>query len=307
MVLNSLFPVFALLAMGALFKRIGLTTDAFLSAADRLIYFIFFPALLFWKIGASKGQALPGSGGGAYLWAAACAVVTIFILSTIYLRLKVTPFQAGSFSQSCYRFNTYIGMAIIVSALGEEGVRTFGVLIGVLIPLINLLAVSTLTWFAGDTYPVRQRIQMTVRALVSNPLIAACLAGIAYSRFVGQFPVFIDNLLRLSASMSLPLAILSIGGSLTLSSLRGHFSTALAAAVFKLVALPLVGYGFLRWFGVTGIPYQVTMVFFVLPASTAIYVLSGQLKSDTRLASAAIVLSTVLSAIPLSMVLASFQ
>jgi predicted permease len=49
------------------------------------------------------------------------------------------------------------------------------------------------------------------------------------------------------------------------------------------------------------------MVFFVLPASTAIYVLSGQLKSDTRLASAAIVLSTVLSAIPLSMVLASFE
>lgn len=46
-----------------------------------------------------------------------------------------------------------------------------------------------------------------------------------------------------------------------------------------------------------------TGVFFALPTSTAIYVLSAQLNSDTELASAAIMVSTVLSFIPLSVAL----
>lgn len=303
MVLDSLFPVFALLAVGALLKRFGLTTTEFLKTADRLIYFIFFPALLFWKIGGGDGAL---SGDAAYLFAAACAVLTVYFISTLFIRFRVSAFQAGSFSQSCYRFNTYIGMAIVVSALGEEGVRYFGILIGFLIPLINVLAVSTLTWFAGETYPARQRLVMTARAIVSNPLIIACLSGIVYSRLGGGFPVFVDNLFRLSASVTLPLALLSIGGSLTFRSLKGNLGVSLTAALFKLVVLPMTGYGFLELFGVEGLPHRVGLIFFALPASTAIYVLSAQLKSDTQLASAAIVLSTLLSAIPLSVVLAGF-
>jgi predicted permease len=43
------------------------------------------------------------------------------------------------------------------------------------------------------------------------------------------------------------------------------------------------------------VPFQTGMIFFCLPTSTAIYVLSSQLNSDTELASAAIVVSTLLS------------
>jgi predicted permease len=58
-----------------------------------------------------------------------------------------------------------------------------------------------------------------------------------------------------------------------------------------------------RRFGVTGEALKVGMIFFALPASTAIYVLSSQLYSDTELASASIVTSTVLSFFSLSAVL----
>ena len=53
MILNNLFPVFALIGLGSLLKHLHLTGEAFLKASDRLVYFIFFPVLLFWKIGAS--------------------------------------------------------------------------------------------------------------------------------------------------------------------------------------------------------------------------------------------------------------
>src|SRR5210317_1033443 len=217
MVLNNLFPVFALLLFGHLLKRVGLTHDAFLKTADKLIYYIFFPALLFWKIGAAASDQV---GDPGLYKAAICAVISVYVFSSLYIKvLSVPAYQAGSFSQSCYRFNTYIGMAVILNALGEDGARQFSILIGLIIPIINILAVTTLSWYSEKKVPLLQRMRLTAKALISNPLIIACLAGIAYWKLIGGFPVFIDNTFRLAAFVTLPLALFSIGGTLTLGGM----------------------------------------------------------------------------------------
>ena len=304
MVLNCLFPVFALIVLGVCLKRYGITGDVFLQTADRLVYFIFFPAMLFWKIGGAKtGEGIPWDFCGAAL----SAVAVTYIISAIALKaFRISAFQAGSFSQSCYRFNTYIGMAIILSALGEPGVRYFGILLGFIIPFINVLAVSTLSWYSGTANSPGKRAGMTLKALVSNPLVIACLAGLIYARFINTFPVFIDNTLSLVSMVTLPLALLSIGGTLTVKSLAGNIRPALVAAMIKLMILPLIGFGFLNLFSVNTIELQTGMIFFTLPASTAIYVLSSQLGSDTELAGASIVLSTMISFLSLSIALLIF-
>ena len=291
MVFNSLFPVFVLLVLGYLFKRFRLTDTPFLKTADKLVYFIFFPALLFWKIGGSSPDT---ASSGNLLLAALLVSLIIFLASSAGIRLfGITAFQAGSFSQSCYRTNTYIGMAVIINALGESGVRYYGFLLGFIIPIINVMSVALMIWFAEHRFDWKERILLTSRALVSNPLIIACLAGLFYSRTLGTFPPFVDNALRLSASIALPMALLSIGAALNLDKLGGHLRPSLLAATFKLVLTPLAGYFVLNWLGVAGTAFKVGMIFFALPTSPAIYVLSSQLSSDTGLASASIVLSTI--------------
>jgi len=304
MVLNSLFPVFALIVLGHALKRWHLTNEMFLKTSDRLVYYIFFPAMLFWKIGGA-------SGGAVVDWrlcqAALAALAVQYLASTLAIVLTdISDFEAGSFSQSCYRFNTYIGMAIIINAAGEEGVRQFGILIGLLIPLINVLAVSTLIWFSGRKVPLWERSRLTLTALISNPLILACIAGLIYARWVRMFPEFIDNTLRLISLLTLPLALLSVGGALTIDGLRGHFRVALAGSLLKLMLFPALGFCFMSWFHVAALPFKVGMIFFALPTSTAIYVLSSQLNSDTDLASAGIMLSTILSFASLTLVLLLF-
>ncbi len=301
-VLDSIFPVFGLILLGTILKRLRFTTDEFLGISDRLVYFVFFPALLFWKIGSASTISIDWSLYAALL----CALLTVFALSCLCIRaFKVTDYQAGTFSQSCYRFNTYIGMAVIINALGEEGVGIFGILIGIMIPVINLLAVSTLIWHSGKTYATRERNRLLARSLISNPLIIGCVAGILYANVFERFPGFIDNTLRLTSFVTLPLALLSIGGSLTLSKFHRYYRTALLATGIKLLALPLCGYFFLKVFNINGIPFKVAMIYFALPASTAIFVLSSQLNSDTDLASASIVISTIFSLISLTVVLAT--
>lgn len=301
MVLQSLFPVFCLLLLGAGLRRLKLTNDVFLKTSDRLVYFIFFPVMLFWKIGGTAAAADVNLG---YIQAALCAFVSTFVLSTIFIKLLPVPdFKAGSFSQSCFRFNTYIGMAIVMNASGEDGVLYFSILVGLLIPIINVLAVTILIWFSGQRVNARQRLAITLRAMITNPLIIACLAGMLFARAVGHFPVFLDNTFRLMTHVTLPLALLSVGGSLTLAGLRENLTLAAAGTIFKLLILPVSGFFFLNLFQIDGLPFKVTMIFFSLPTSTAIYVLSSQLHSDTQLASAAIMLSTLLSFVSLSIAL----
>jgi hypothetical protein len=254
--------------------------------------------MLFWKIGSAHPTALVDK---RFFLAVFAALLCIFVLSTLYIIfLKVPDFQVGTFSQSCYRFNTYVGMAIILTAMGETGVQYFGILIGMVIPAINILAVTILIWYSGAVYTARQRILITLKALGSNPLILACLAGYWFSKTGLSFPVFISNTFQLASWATLPLALLSIGGALDFKTLKGYLRLAAVGSVFKLCLLPLIGYGFLILFKVNHEPFKVAMIFFTLPASSAIYVLSSQLNSDTQLASASIVLSTILSFFTLS-------
>ncbi|NLX19404.1 MAG: AEC family transporter [Desulfobulbus sp.] len=299
--LNALFPVLALIAFGAAAQNWHITDTAFFRTSDRLVYFVFFPLMLFWKIGAAP---LHFGDGWRYLSASFMTVITVCILSLLYIRLRpLTSFQAGSFNQGCYRFNTYIGMAVLINAFGEAGVQLYGILIGLIIPVINVLCVSVLIWYDTSSNRTGNRFAITVKNLLANPLIIACVCGILYSKLIGFFPTPVDNTLKMMSQVTLPLALFSIGSSLTFSSLRANIGPACMAAVFKLALLPLIGLVYLWLFNVTGLAWKVSLFFFALPTSTAIYILSSQLNSDTELASAIIVTSTLLSFVSMSLVL----
>ncbi|MDR3630491.1 MAG: AEC family transporter [Desulfocapsaceae bacterium] len=298
-ILNSLFPIVALLLFGSILKRRGFTDSTFFQTSDRLIYYFFFPVMLFWKIG---GASLDKGIDWNFCLASLCSLTAMFALSILIIRpCRISNFQAGSFSQSCYRFNTYIGVAVILNSLGTEGVKYFGILLGFAIPLCNLFAVSALIWFSGQEVDLRRRVRMLSMALVSNPLILGCLAGIVYARLFRGFPVCIDNFFSLISMATLPMALLSVGGVLTFAGVQENLVVSLLASALKLVVLPLLGWLFYHLFHVAGLPFKAGMLFLCLPTSTLIYVLSSQMNSDTRLASSAIAFSTILSFIPLSL------
>jgi malonate transporter len=300
-IFNNLVPVFALMAVGHFMGRIKFVEKGFFTSADRVVYFIFFPVMLFWKIGGTDSAE-------SINWALTSTVLGLltgaWLLSLVYAKFTKMPAnQVGAFSQCCYRFNTYVGLAVILSALGEDGVTEFGILISVVIPYLNVLAVSTLIWFSQEEYSGKQKFILLFKAMLANPLIIGCLAGLAYSLFKTPFPAFFDNTFRLLSVAALPLALLSIGNSLNFDMVKGYLKPALAATVIRQAVLPLVGYFVLSALVLDDMPFKTAMLFLAMPTSTTAYILSGQLGSDPRLASACIVMSTVLSFFSMSAVI----
>lgn len=304
LVLNSILPVFAVIALGGFLKRSAMIDENFVRVSDRLVYYIFLPLLLFWKIGKPSGTAIID---WRFIAGALLAIFTVFVLGLIIVKaLKMPDRAVGSFSQSCYRFNSYIGIAVIVTALGENGVKEFGVLIGFAVPFINVLAVSSMIRYSGQKDSEGQRWLFLLKSVVANPLIISCLLGILYSNLGIPFPILVERLLNLMSAMSLPLALISVGGSLTFSKFRGHFTYSLIAAVCKLVALPALGYLFLKQLSIAESALKVAMIYFALPTSPQNHILSALLNSDPDLATSAVVLSTMLSIVSLSVILILF-
>jgi predicted permease len=301
MILDNLLPVFALIAGGALLRWRGLTNVAFLRTGDRLVYYVFFPVLLFWKIGGNAaGPAVPWR-----WWAAGLGTILVmWLVSLVFIGLARMPRpSAGAFSQATYRFNTYVAIAVVSTVQGDRAVARLGELLAMAIPLCNVLAVVTLIWFSRQSLNQRARVGLTLRSLVQNPLIVACLAGMLWVRLAPPWPLAAENTLRLASSFTLPFALISIGGSLTFDNLRQRLPVAAVATGLKLGLMPLVGWFALALAGLGPADRLTAMLFFAMPASTAMYVLAAQLDGDAELSSAVIVLSTVVSLVSLSVVL----
>jgi predicted permease len=293
-ILTIVLPVFAVIALGALLKRIGLIDATFLQQTNRLVYYVCLPLLLFYEIGRADFLA---SFNGRLVLGSILAVTVTFLASYFYTALRNYPPAArGVFSQGAFRGNiAYVGLAIVFNALGETGLTRAGILMGFLVPFLNLYAIVALLWPHRNNSD--QGIPFLVRQIAFNPLILASFAGIAWSFFAIPTPLLLERSLKISTGMALPLALLAIGAGFSLERLRGDLFTAFLAAGAKLVWLPLLAAGILLGLGVTGTDLEIGVLIAGTPAATANYIMAGQLKGDAELAGTIVMLTTLLSAV----------
>lgn len=291
--LNIVLPVFAVIALGALLKRIGLIDAMFLQQTNRLVYYVCLPLLLFYEIGRADFLA---NFNGRLVIGSVLAVTVTFLGSYAYTAMRGYPAAArGVFSQGAFRGNiAYVGLAIVFNALGQSGLTRAGILMGFIVPFLNLYAIIALLWphransSQGPAYLLRQ--------IAFNPLILASFAGVAWSFFAIPMPLLLERSLKIATGMALPLALLAIGGGFSLARLRGDLFTAALAAGAKLVWMPLLAAGILIGMGVGGTDLEIGVLIAGTPAATANYIMAQQLKGDAELAGTIVMLSTLLSA-----------
>ncbi|KIH75787.1 hypothetical protein SAMN05660860_02919 [Geoalkalibacter ferrihydriticus] len=300
-ILGIVAPVFLVIGLGYGLRRVGLIDNHFLFQTNRLVYYIALPLLLFYEIGRADFFA---NFNGALILGSSLTIALGFALSYGYAALRRYPAAArGAFSQGAFRGNlAYVGLAIIFNAYGSAGLTRAGILMGFLVPVLNFFAILALllphSKDGGD-----QGARFWARQLLLNPLIIASFAGIAWSFLHLPMPNILESTLRITTGMSLPLALLAIGGSFSLDRLRGDLIRAFLATSIKIVWLPLLATGILLLFGVRGQELAIGVLFAGTPAATATYIMAHQMKGDAELAGAIVMLSTLLSALTYTLAL----
>lgn len=294
-VLYPLWPIFALILFGYLLRRGRFLEQGFWNGAERLNYFILFPALLVNSMVKAPFSSpdLPKIA----LLALLCTggIWCLLLLLRCYRHWPAARF--GVLVQGALRFNTYLGLAMVSAFYGTEGLAIAAIIMAVKIPVLNFLSVWALASGQGLS-PWHM-----ARPILKNPLIQACLLGIALNLSGIGMPLGSDNLMGMLGAGSLPLGLLCVGAALQPAGLLGERSAMLVNSLARLLLVP-AACGMLGW--LLGVPAQaaaLVVIFFALPTAPTAYILTRQMDGDSELMAGIITMQTLLAALTLPLVL----
>lgn len=297
MIFLTIWPLFALICLGFALKRVQVPEPGFWPAAERINYVLLFPALLISSLAEAplNDPAILRLGGAS--------VVTICIAAmALYLVRRRTRWPAARFGpllQGLTRFNTYLGLATTASLLGGDGLQRAAVVLAIAVPLVNVLSVFALT-----EPDARRGLRSLLRPVYTNPLILACVAGIAIALTGIGLPFGIGRFLQLLAQASLPLGLLCVGAALLPASLRQEAKPLIAISGLRLLAMPVLAALVGLAFGLEAGDLMVLVIFSAIPTAPTSYVLTRQLNGDSRLMAGIVTAQTMAAIVTIPIVLA---
>ncbi|NJM32584.1 MAG: AEC family transporter [Limnobacter sp.] len=283
-------PVFAMVFLGFGLKRIHLLNDSFIGVASNLIFKATMPTLFFLSISkANLSEAIQLD----LLLYITVGTLFAFFASWWWAVRTLQPVQRSAFVQGSFRGNCgVVSYALVVSFFGEWGMSVGGVLAGYVIVLFNALAVFILAFYS-PTFTFSPKNM--AKELARNPLIVSVVLGLLAAAVHLRLPMWLETSASYFAQMTLPLALICIGGTLSVAGLKSSGWPSLQSAFIKLALAPVLGCALAWALGLDGRSLVVLWLFLSSPTAVASFAMALAAKGDGKLAANIIAVTTLFS------------
>lgn len=294
---NIVAPVFIIIFIGFMLKRRGFINDVFVRTTSKVIFVVTMPSLVFVRIsGTNFGEVLNPM---QVLFACGTMLLTFIIGWIVGIFAAANGRDRGAFIQGSFRGNfAILAFALIYNAFGQEALASAAILLAFVMPLFNLFAIIALT------VTLRKENQIsalqTIKEIITNPLIIAAIGAVPFSYFQIPLPSLVSTSLDYLAAMTLPLALMGIGGSLSFRSVKEDLFLAGLASFLKVIVSPVIAMYLALKLNFTPVELGVLFFFFATPTAVASYIMAEAMGSNGRLAGNIILLSTVASIFTIS-------
>ncbi len=287
-------PIFLVVMCGYGLRRVGLIDDHFIRMGSRLVFNFTLPVLLFISIATrplTYGVTLQGALVGVLV-----TVIMWLLMEALAKRLVQPRSDRGVVVMAGFRSNLgIVGLAYVLNAHGEDGVAQIAMYLALVTVLFNVLSVITLSRKQADNISVLA----TIKGIAKNPLIIAIMLAAVWSMLgstIGlQLPQVVLSTGQYFAAMTLPLALLCAGGSLSFKALKDDMDKVWLATLAKLVVAPiltgLVAYGF----GLRGVSLELLVLMACAPTAAASYPMVRAMGGNAKLVASIIAVTTLLS------------
>ncbi|MBQ8850035.1 MAG: AEC family transporter [Clostridia bacterium] len=305
--LNAVAPIIITVAIGYILKKIGLIDGSFAKAANKLVFHIFLPCMLFLNV--YKINSL-GDIDLSYVVYVLAALIAVFGLSlpAVLLVTKRSE-RRGALWQASFRSNyALIGIPLAQSLFGDDGAMIATLLSAFVVPTINVLAVISLSVFRRDGG--KMGIKGTLLGVVKNPLIQSIAAGLAVLCVRALFvkcgisfrlsditPVY--TALEYISRLATPMALLCLGAQFEFSAVSALRREIIFGTLMRTVIVPAIGIGtaflfFRNSFG--GAHFAAFIAVFATPVSISSVPMTQEMDGDVTLAGQLVVWTTLASA-----------
>ncbi|MFR7538156.1 MAG: AEC family transporter [Clostridium sp.] len=295
--INATLPIFLLIILGKVLKTTKIINDEFTKTADRYVFRIALPALLFSDLTENNvGSAFDGK------YVLFCFSITIFSIAVLWgltEKFMKNEEQKGAFIQGSYRSSAAIlGLAFINNMYDSVGMAPL-MIIGC-VPLYNIFAVIILT-LKGDNGGKKPNMKETFINVMKNPILLSILIALPFALLNLHFPSFVNKAIGSVANTATPLALISIGASFEGKKALKKMKPTLLASFIKLILLAGLFLPLAVFFGYRNQELMALLVMLGSPTTVSSYIMAKNTGNDGILTSSIIVLTTLLSSLTLTL------
>ncbi len=278
---EAVTPIFILMMLGYLIKKIKFADKKSIDVINRLIFKIFLPVLLFYNMYSTQTSDIFNVKLIVFTVVGILFVFILGYLAVIYLTNDNK--KRGVMLQGFFRANfAILGIPLVNYICGNETSGLASLMVAVVIPVFNILAVIALERFREGNSKLD--ILKLLKGVVTNPLIIGCIIGLIVFVLDIKLPSVIEKSVKDVASMATPLSIISLGAVFEFSDIKGYFKENIIVVAAKLFIVPLIIIPIAVWFGFSGEALACLMVIFASPVAVSSFAMAQQMDGDETLA-----------------------
>jgi hypothetical protein len=226
------------------------------------------------------------------------ATVGGFLLAWVWAIWRCPVADRGVYVQGAFRGNNgVVGLALATSLYGDYGLSLGGVLAGLVILLYNSLSAVVLAIYSPDGEADAGAI---IRSILRNPLIIGVTAALPFAYWQIALPDWLMTSGQYFAQLTLPLALICIGGTLSMSVLRESSSVAMSSSLMKMVWFPALATLGAWLCGFRGAELGILFLYFGCPTASSSFVMARAVNSNHQLAATIIVITTLGAALTIN-------
>jgi predicted permease len=288
-----ILPVFIIIALGYLLER-RLSLDV--RPISRVTFYALGPCLVF-------SSTATSSASGTDIW----KIVSFALLTTLAMGLlSWAVARALRFSramESAFLLTTLFinagnyGLPVNLFAFGQDGLERAAI----------FFTVSALLTSSVGVY-LASRGQASGLDALGNvfkvPIVYGALAGFVVNLAAITVPEPVAKAVDLVGGASVPLMLLLVGVQLAKTSSAGELKVIGLATFVRLVAAPAVALVLAAWLGLTGVTRQVCVIQASMPTAVTTTILATEFEAEPQFVAGVVFVSTLVSVITLTLLLA---
>ena len=292
---NVILPIFILVSLGVILKKLHVIPENFSDAVDKLIFKLALPSMLFLEVaGAELSEALNPK--LALFAAVAISLLFLTVLVIVVLLVRDNG-KRGAMIQGICRSNfAILGMPLIDNMFGAAGVQEAALIMPITILLYNTFSVIVLSIFAPKEkqLPLSKTVKKILKNIVTNPLIIGVVLGLPFMFWGLELPLVADKSLRYLSNLVTPAALISLGSTVRLKSFEGRVRLAVLSACGRTVFAPAVMVTIAALLGFRGSSLGTILILFGAPTAVSSYIMAKNMGSDHELAGQILLLTTMM-------------
>lgn len=290
--LNVVLPLFITITLGYFIRRINLFDDHTLKVMNKVTFKTFLPLLLFFNVYKTNLDGVFNL--KLVIFAPSTILISCISMCFIIPIIEKENRKRGVLVQAIFRSNFVLfGLPVTLSLFGEENAGVPSLLIAIIVPMFNFLAVIVLEIFRGGKINIKE----TIKGIITNPLIVSSLLGIFFMLNGIKLPNVIEKTISDLSKVATPLALVVLGGSFKFNKIKGYTKQLIIGIVGRLVIIPGIFIPIAIILGFRKIELATIMIMLAAPTAVSSFTMAEQMDGDSELAGQLVVFTSAFAVI----------